>query len=196
MLTARVRSLQPTAVTTVVAGLGERLHKRYSDEQTQGDRRDAGIRGILVVSAGLLAQQTNGGGAGQRGAEPDQPAIKGLAPLDPAVKALIEARLTTAREVFEQEIARIEQTLPPFSDDTSVWSRRWMEEQLRLSPKPADKLAAIQAHLERAKRIEKSTEQYAKTGQFRTADALKAKYFSLEAEQMLAEARATQPNVR
>jgi hypothetical protein len=151
--------------------------------------------GILEVSAGLFAQQSKSGGKGQRAGEPEQPATKGFAPVDPAITALIEARLATAREVFEQEMARIEQTLPPFPDDISVWSRRWMEEQLRLSPNPADKIAAIQAHLERSRRLERIAEQYSKSGQFRPSDALKARYFRLEAEQMLAEARATRPGV-
>ena len=145
--------------------------------------------GILEVGAGLLAQQTKVG-PGERSEQPKQATRTGAAPLDPAIKALIEARLATAREVFEQEFARIEQTLPPFPDDASLWSRRWMEEQLRLSIKPADRLAAIQAHVERARRLEKITEQYGRTGQFRTSDGLKAKYFRLDAEQLLAEARS------
>ncbi len=68
--------------------------------------------GILEVGAGLPAQQTNGDGAGERVGEREQPAVKGVAPRDPAIKALIEARLATAREVFEHEMARLEQTLP------------------------------------------------------------------------------------
>ncbi len=151
--------------------------------------------GIPALGAGLLAQQTGGGGAGQRDGEPDQPTTKGLGPVEPAIKALIEARVETAREVFKQEIERYEHTLTIFPDDTSVWSRRWMEEQLRLSPKPAEKLAAIQAHLERVKRPERIADQYAKIGQGRVSDALKAKYFRLEADQLLAEAQVTHPNV-
>jgi hypothetical protein len=151
---------------------------------------------ILSAGAGLLAQQTGGGGAGPRGGEPGQPAAAhGLAPVAPAIKALIEARIGTARGIFELEMKRFEDALTIFPDDTSVWSRRWMEDQLRLGPKPAEKLAAIQAHLERVKRLEKIADQYARTGQGRTSDALKAKYFRLEAEQMLVEARATQPDV-
>ena len=151
---------------------------------------------VLAVGAGLLAQQTGGGDLGQRDGKPDQPTAKGLAPVDPAVNALIKARLETARDVFKHEMDRYENTLTLFADDTAVWSRRWMEAELRLSPTPTEKLAAIQAHLERVKRLETIADQYAKAGQGKTLDALKAKYFRLEAEQMLAEARATQPNVR
>jgi hypothetical protein len=151
--------------------------------------------GILAAGAGLLAQQPGGVAAGLRGGEPDRPATKDHAPVEPAIKALIEGRLRTAREVFEEEMGRYEHTLTLFSDDTSVWSRRWMEEQLRLSPKPAERLVAIQDHLKRVKRLEIVAQQYAKTGQGRISDALKAKYFRLEAEELLAEAKASHPNV-
>ncbi len=58
---------------------------------------------------------------------------------------------------------------------------------MRLKPKPADNIAAIQAYVERSSRLEKIAERCAKTGECRTSDALKAKYFRLEAEQMLKE---------
>ena len=152
--------------------------------------------GILTVGAGLLAQQTGGGDVGRRNAKPDQPAASGLAAIEPAVNALVKARLETARDVFKHEMERYEHTLTLFGDDASVWSRRWMEAELLLSPNRAEKLASIQAHVERVKRLESIAGQYAKTGQGRASDALKAKYFRLEAEQMLVEAQATQPNVR
>jgi hypothetical protein len=152
--------------------------------------------GILAGGAGLLAQQTKGGGAGQRGGEPGQPALKDPVSVDPEIRPLIEACVATAREVFEQEIKRYEQTLTAFPDDTAFWSRRWMEDQLRLGLKQAEAVAAIQAHLDRVKRLERIAEQYAKAGQSRPSDALKAKYFRLEAEQMLVVARTMYPNVR
>lgn len=70
-----------------------------------------------------------------------------------------------------------------------------MEDQLRLGPGPAGTLAAIQAHLLRMKRLEGIADRYAKAGQGRVADALKVRYFRLEAGQKLAEARATFPGV-
>ena len=70
-----------------------------------------------------------------------------------------------------------------------------MEEQIKLGPDPAEQLAAIQAHLERVRRLEEVMENYAKTGQGRKVSPAKAKYFRLEAEQMQAEARAAHPEV-
>jgi hypothetical protein len=152
--------------------------------------------GILTVGAGLLAQQSKGSGVGQRVGGPGEPATKDTVSVDPAIKPLIESCVATAREVFEQEIKRYEETLTAFPDDTAFWSRRWMEDQLRLGLKQAEGLAAIQAHLERVKHLEKIAEQYAKAGQGRTSDALKAKYFRLEAEQMLVVARSMYRDVR
>ena len=139
----------------------------------------------LGVGAVLLAQQGGGG----RAARPEPPA-----PADPAIRPLIEARIETAREVYEQEMMRYEQTLTLFPMDIADWSRRWMEEELRLRTKPAERLLVIRDHWERAKRLEGIVEQYSKTGQGRKADALKFKYFRLEAEQMLAEARTASPD--
>jgi hypothetical protein len=151
--------------------------------------------GILTVGAGLLAQQTKSS-AGQRHGEPGRPATKDIVSVDPAIKPLIESCVATAREIFQHQMKQYEDTLTAPPDDTAFWSRRWMEDQLRLGLKQADGLAAIQAHLERVKRLEKIAEQYAKTGQGRPSDALKAKYFRLEAEQMVVVARTMYPNVR
>ncbi len=151
---------------------------------------------VTAVStcAVLLAQQAGAGG-GRPASEPPPQVVKGAPPAEPVVATLIEARADTARAVFEQLMQRYEHTLTIPPDDTALWSRRWMEEQLRLTPKPADKLVLVQAHLERAKRLEKIADQYAKTGQGLVADSLKAKYFRLEAEQLFAEAQAAYPGV-
>ena len=143
--------------------------------------------GLFAAGAGLFAQQEGGTARKPGGAAPSVP--KGLPDVAPTIRALIEARLATAREVYGSEMARVEQMngLPP--DDLPMWSRRWMEDQIRLNPGPAETLAAIQSHLERVKRLEGLADQYAKTGQGRSATPLRAKYFRLEAEQMLAEAR-------
>ena len=147
--------------------------------------------GILTAGAGLLAQQTGGRGAGRDPAAVD----KGSASADPTIRALIEARVATAREVFEREMSRLENVSPISYEDAATWSRRWMDEELRLNPSPAESLGEIRDHLERVKRVEENASGYARAGQGRLADVLKAKYFRLEAEQRLAEARAQYPGV-
>ncbi len=70
-----------------------------------------------------------------------------------------------------------------------------MDEELRLHADPAAKLTAIADHLERVKRLEEIADNYARAGQGRHCDALKARYYRLEAEQMLAEARVEHGDV-
>jgi len=142
--------------------------------------------GIFAVGAHLVAQQEGGKG----GAVP-----KALGPLDPAIRSLVEARIATAGEVYRGEMARYENTNMAPAEDLAMWSRLWMEDQLRLRPGPAGTIAAIQAHLERATRLEELLDGYAKTGQGRSTAPLKAKYFRLEVQQMLAEFRAAHPEI-
>jgi hypothetical protein len=149
--------------------------------------------GLLAASHGLLAEPP-GGEVGQPAGKPARSTVKDRAD-DPGIKALIEARLATARAVYESEIHRYEAMLTVPPDDTAVWSRRWMEEQNRLNPGPSEVLSSIRGHLERVKRLEAIADGYAKTGQGRTSDALKMKYFRLEAEQLFAEARAAHPEL-
>ncbi len=137
---------------------------------------------IVAAGTGLFAQS-----GAARVKAPDR--------MDPAVKSLIEARIATAREVFKSIMLRCENAPIPLPDDTPAWSRRWMEDQIRLGLDPVGKLSAIQDHLERIRRLESIKEQYAKAGQGLFEDVLKMKYYRLEAEQMLAEVRAANPGV-
>jgi RND family efflux transporter MFP subunit len=112
-------------------------------------------------------------------------------PKEPApIRALIEERAATARQIVEEDMQRLKASLALPGDEVPIWSRRWMDEQIRLNPAPAERIAAIQAHLARLKELEQILDGYTKTGQGRVSDALKMKYYRLEAEQMLAEARA------
>jgi hypothetical protein len=155
--------------------------------------------GGLTVGAGLLAQQSRIGDPGQRIGAPTQPAPKGSEPAALASKALVEARLATAREIVlsqmqGHETASVRSAIPS-ADDTPVWSRRWMDEELRLRTDPVARLAAIADHLERTKRLEQMADNLARSGHLRHSDALKVRYYRLEAEQILLEARATTGNL-
>ncbi len=117
-------------------------------------------------------------------------APKDPVPAAPPGRALVQERAATARQIVEQDMQRLKAAMTLPGDDFPAWSRRWMEEQIRLHPAPAERIAAIQAHLARMKELEQILDGYAKTGQGRVVDALKMKYFRLEAEQMLAEGKA------
>ena len=132
--------------------------------------------GTLVLGTGLIAQQNPGGGG---------------VPVNPAIKALMEARLGVAKEIYE--------SIPPSKiqpvDEMSVWSRRWMDDQIRLDPDPSKTLAAIQGHLDRMRRLEAIVEAHNQSARATHADVLKMKYFRLEAEQMIAEIRIVTPGL-
>jgi hypothetical protein len=153
--------------------------------------------GILAGGAVLIAQQPiesganrKAGGAGQRGLIPHTP-------INSAVKTMIESRLAAAREIFKGEMHRLEhkQDQDPPYDEIPIWSRRWMDEQLCLGVSPAEKLAAIHAHLERVKRAEGIVGRLTEAGQLSRSDLLRATYYRLEAEQLFAEARAAHPDI-
>ncbi len=129
--------------------------------------------GGLAMGAALLAQQP-GAGAAKEG---------------PTGKALIEARLAAAREVFQGGI-RLWQDARAELDDVPLWSRRWMDEELRLAADPAARLAAIAAHLERLRQVEQIAQAHKESARGTEVDVLKARYHRLEAEEMLADARA------
>lgn len=151
--------------------------------------------GGLTIGAGLLAQQSGIGDAGRRARAPGLQAAEDSETAAPASRALIEARMATAREIVQSEMQRYEIVVNPTAEDTTVWSRRWMDEELRLRTDPAARLTAIADHLERAKRLEQITDNLARAGRVRHTDALKARYYRLEAEQILSEARSTYGNL-
>ncbi len=150
--------------------------------------------GILTAGAGLLAQQARIGNADHQVVLPFPSAPKGNDAIAPAIKALIDARIATAREIVQSQMQRAESSVAAPADDTAEWSRRWMDQELRLRIDPAARLAAIADHLERTRRLEQIAQNLAGSGQLRHADELKAKYYRLEAEQMLSEVRATDGN--
>ncbi len=162
----------------------------------------AKMSGLALATSGFLAAglvllgQNSGRGALPDDGKPPGPVPKRAGPTDPAVKALIEERIKTSREIYQQQMVRLAEThqSAPF-DEIASWSRRWMEDQLRLGPPPVEKLGAIREHVERTRSLAKLAADYARTGQGRLEDALKVKYLLIEAEQMLVEASAAHPGI-
>jgi len=96
-------------------------------------------------------------------------------------KELLEKRLEAARKVFEQNLVRLKgaQALP---SELFGWSERWLDAELALAEKPADRVKALRDHFDRTREVERAAVNYAKTGQGRQADADAATYYRLEAE--------------
>jgi hypothetical protein len=113
------------------------------------------IAAALILAAGVLAV----GGRHHRKAE--------AAPAPPAAKVpteLLEKRRDMAENVFKQKTLRYRagQGLP---SELFGWSERWLEAELALSDKKADQTAALQAHVDRTRELERLATTYARTGQ-------------------------------
>ena len=67
------------------------------------------------------------------------------------------------------------------------WSHRLMVDRLRIAATEADRLESMREHRDRMRDLEALMGGYAKTGQGRVSDSLKATYYRLEADQLLAE---------
>lgn len=103
-------------------------------------------------------------------------------------RMLLEQRLDSARKVYEQDLARFRGAELAIDERLMWWSERWLNAELALSEKPAERTAAHEAHVKRLKELEKMFAHYAKIGQGRESDAQAAKYFLAEAEIRLLEA--------
>jgi hypothetical protein len=96
-------------------------------------------------------------------------------------KELLQKRLEVARKVFEQNMHRLK-NVQGVPSELFGWSERWLEAELALADKQADRVKALRDHLGRTSEVERLAVGYAKTGQGRQADADAATYFRLEAE--------------
>ncbi len=63
-----------------------------------------------------------------------------------------------------------------------------MADRLRIAGSDVERLAATREHRDRMKDLEGLVGGYARTGQGRVSDSLKATYYRLEADQLLVEA--------
>jgi hypothetical protein len=119
-------------------------------------------------------------------AEPPRNAAPKAAPKIPI--ELLEQRREAARKVFEENLTRFQAAELAMDERLMWWSERWLNAELALSEKPADRTAALEAHVKRLKKLERVFAAYAKTGQGRESDAQAATYFRAEAEIRLLEA--------
>lgn len=131
------------------------------------------IRLALLVALGL--------GTGILSAAP--------APAAPKVPPqLAKARLDAARKAYESYWLRLRNLGNVAPEPVYVWSRRWMEAQQATGEKDAER-AAVQAHLDRMKELEKIFGKVALVGQGTQADASATQYYRIEAEIWLSQAK-------
>ena len=144
--------------------------------------------GLVTMGAGLLAQQSGGKLAG-RSVQSDPK--KGAA-LDRGLRIAIEVRIATAREILARDLERIQHTGGGGAGDSFAeipsWSHRLMVDRMRIAATEAERLEAIREYRDRMRDLERLVGGYARTGQGRVSDSLKATYYRLEADQLLVEA--------
>jgi hypothetical protein len=101
--------------------------------------------------------------------------------------ALVDA----ARKTYEVIVLRNQDRQGDVSyEQLYVWSWRWMDAQRASSEKVADRVAAVEAHLGRMKDVERLATGYYYDGRATADQASAAVFYRLEAELLLADARA------
>src|SRR5262245_48360068 len=87
----------------------------------------------------------------------------------PGPAALARARLDAARRAYDG-YARFTYEQSGDPEKAYTWSRRWMEAQQALGGDRAARRAALQAHLDRMRNMERFLTEIARTGQGGQAD--------------------------
>jgi RNA polymerase sigma factor (sigma-70 family) len=147
---------------------------------------------VLGTSAGVVALRTAAG---------EQPTVKNESPAKPPAKEgaarddvrviaeLAQARLKAAREVNEG----LRQQFLAGRDGAEsllLWSPHLLEAELDVAANKAERLAALQAYVDRMKEYEKLTQRMFEAGHAVSTDLSKAKFLRLEAELRLAKEKA------
>jgi hypothetical protein len=105
-------------------------------------------------------------------------------------RKLLEERLATARSLYEMTLARYQQGQAE-QGDLLTWSENWLESELQLEPKPAERVQSLRNHLERVRNVERIAQARFDAARGHQSEALAAKYYRLGAEIRLIEAGAT-----
>ena len=142
------------------------------------------VVGLVAMGVVLLAQQGGNQGVGRSG----QSEPKKAAGFDRGLKLLTEARIATVREILALDLGRIQHMGGGAGDlfaEIPSWSHRLMMDRVRIAATEAEHLEAIREHRDRMRSLERMAGEYARTGQGRVSDSLKATYHRLEADQLL-----------
>jgi hypothetical protein len=135
-------------------------------------RRPALVLGLLLVSASIAPAP----------APPDQgPA--------PDLSAMLEARHRAAVDQFEETWVYYKQARSD-AYPVYVWSRFVLEARFDMSDKKPDRIAALEAHLDRMKKLEALVKKVRRLGFGQAIEVGATEYYRIEAEYWLAHERA------
>jgi len=101
-------------------------------------------------------------------------------------RELLQARLEAARRAYDLTETLLHTGKADFSE-LPLWSRRWLEAERALATTGADQVAALEAHLERMKALEKGVRKMMDVGFALPRDGAAATYYRVEAEVWLRE---------
>lgn len=105
-------------------------------------------------------------------------------------QALLESRVHAAHRAYDSSLNAWQKATGPTQDEQQVyhWSRRWLEAQCELAEKHTEKAAAINAHLDRMKKLENQAKVLHESGKAPASAVPAAEYYRLEAESWLMQA--------
>jgi hypothetical protein len=150
------------------------------------------IAALLVLAVGVLAtggvvthHALTAAPAQEKEQPPQPPKPNRKAEAVPAVpkvpKELLKERLDAARNVYKQNMERIKGGIG-FPIELLGWSERWLEAELALKDKKEERIAALKAHVNRTREVERMLIVYATTGQSKESDAAAGTYDRVNAE--------------
>jgi hypothetical protein len=103
---------------------------------------------------------------------------------------LAEAKLDAARktcELIAQDYAEGRASHEQFQ----LWSRRWMDAQKQVTPKRSEQLAAVEAHVDRMRQLEKAARKRVAAKRAPEWEGYATEYLRIEAELMLSQTRSS-----
>jgi hypothetical protein len=100
-----------------------------------------------------------------------------------------KARLEAASKVY-RILSQSRSQAPLDGEKLYWWSRRWMEAQQDLSEKKVDRVAAVQGHLDRMKKMEDVVRELYRNKFVSVVEMTAQEFYRLEAEGWLARAKA------
>jgi hypothetical protein len=110
---------------------------------------------------------------------------------DDKTKENAKGRLEAARKVYEGvfQRARVDPSASLDPDKLALWSRRWAEAERDLGDTKEEKIAAVQGHLDRMKKLEGLFKAMRQSALVSPTDVAAQEYYRLEAEQWLTQAK-------
>lgn len=114
--------------------------------------------------------------------------LVGAAEPEPLLSRLARQRRDAARKTYETMWTNYREGRAA-GELLYRWSRRWLDAERQIHDKPAEQVAALEAHLDRMRRLEALVQRVQRSGQTTVDEVSAAEYYRAEAEIWLLQAR-------